>query len=157
MTFVPQTNHNSTEVSPPELQSLKHPEIMRCLQQSAAEADYYQEKGEQNLAVSLRSYTPIKWLREVMDHFIENDEVDKCPTDWNNNTSIGFAKMHLAAAGQKLNAEFGYDWIDLNFPYFRKEAGAHYRTYPKNYPGVKTKSGGSHSRAAPNRQDYDCP
>ena len=61
---------------------------MRCLQQSAAEADYYQEKGEQNLAVSLRSYTPIKWLREVMDHFIENDEVDKCPTDWNNNTSI---------------------------------------------------------------------
>ena len=50
---------------------------MRCLQQSAAEADYYQEKGEQNLAVSLRSYTPTKWLREVMDHFIENDEVDK--------------------------------------------------------------------------------
>ena len=107
MTFVPQTNHNSTEVSPPELQSLKHPEIMRCLQHSAAEADYYQEKGAQNLAVSLSSYTPIKWLREVMDHFIENDEVDKCPTDWNNNTSIGFAKMHLAAAGQKLNAEFG--------------------------------------------------
>ena len=24
MTFVPQTNHNSTEVSPPELHSLKH-------------------------------------------------------------------------------------------------------------------------------------
>jgi len=133
MTFVPLTNHNSTEVSPPELHSLKHPEIMRCLQQSAAEADYYQEKGEQNLAVSLRSYTPVNWLREVMDHFIDNDEVDKCPTDWNSNTSIGFAKMHLAAAGQKLNAEFGYDWIGQNFPNFKKEAGTHYRPYPKNY------------------------
>ena len=86
--------------------------------------------------LDLSMQTQEKWLRDVTNCDYRNDYGKSNPVNWKNNSSVNFAIMNLASAGQKLNVikweEEGIDdWIGQNFPAFKNNPN--YQPYPKNY------------------------
>ena len=125
--------------TPPTLMSLKHDDITKCLIESAIEIEFWKDDGLKRTdgsILDLSMQTQEKWLRDVTDCDYENEYGIPDPINWSNNTSVNFAIMNLAAAGQKLNVkkweEEGIDdWIGQIFPAFKNNPN--YRPYPKNY------------------------
>jgi len=126
--------------NPPILMSLKHEDIIKCLIESALEAEFYKDqklRKTDGSDLNLSMQTPESWLRDVTNcPTYKEDYGISDPVDWSNNSSVNFAKMNVATAGQKLNAtkweEEGIDdWIGQNFPLFKNNPN--YNPYPKNY------------------------
>ena len=125
--------------TPPTLMSLRHDDIIKCLIESAVEIEFW--KGEElkrtdGSVLDLSMQTQEKWLRDVTNCDYENDYGTSNPVNWKNNSSVNFAKLNLASAGQRLNVikweEEGIDdWIGQNFPAFKNNLN--YQPYPKNY------------------------
>ena len=123
--------------------SRKYEDIIRCLEESALEIQFYKNeklRRPDGSILDLSMQTQEKWLRDVADCDYEGEGLPD-PIDWSNNRDIAFAKLNLAAAGQQLNVrkleEDGIDdWIGQDFPAFKDNPN--YHPYPKNYKMHKT-------------------
>lgn len=78
------------------LTSQKHVEIIKALKWCA----------ERKVGVLCK--TPREWA-EFMDIPVKSSN------------ELNFAALNIAAAGRKLNASKGYDWIGEHFPYFPRQ------------------------------------
>ena len=126
------------EPSPPMLWSRKYEDIIRCLEESALEIDYFKDQklhrtDGSDLDLSMQDQEA--WLRDVTNCNYDDYGIPE-PINWSDNRDIAFAKLNLAAAGQQLNVrkleEDGIDdWVGQNFPAFKNNPN--YHPYPKTY------------------------
>ena len=88
--------------NPPILMSLKHEHIIKCLTESALEAEFYKDqklRRTDGSDLNLSMQTPESWLRDVTNYpSYKEDYGISDPVDWSNNSSVNFAKMNLAQA-----------------------------------------------------------
>ena len=120
------------------LLSRKYEDIIRCLEESALEIDYFKDQklhrtDGSDLDLSMQDQEA--WLRDVTNCNYDDYGIPE-PINWSDNRDIAFAKLNLAAAGQQLNVrkleEDGIDdWVGQNFPAFKNNPN--YHPYPKTY------------------------